>query len=123
MVNIVEVKTKKQQKLFVNFQIKLYKGCTYFCPPIIADEMAIFDPKKNANYEDCETVYYLAYKDGKLAGRIAGILQKASNKKTGKKMVRFSRVDFIDDFEVSKALFSAVEKWAKKKKMEAVHGP
>ncbi len=123
MVEIVEVKSKKQQKLFVNFQLKLYKDCPYFVPPIIADEMSIFDPKKNANYDDCETVYYLAYKEGKLVGRIAGILQKASNKKTGKKMVRFSRVDFVDDYEVSKALFDAVEKWARKKHMDAVHGP
>lgn len=123
MVEIVEVKTKKQQKLFVNFQLKLYKDCPYFVPPIVADELSIFSPKKNANYEDCETVYYLAYKDGMLAGRIAGILQNASNEKTGKKMVRFSRVDFIDDYEVSKALFDAVEKWAKSKKMDAVHGP
>ena len=123
MVDIIEVKTKRQQKIFVNFQLQLYKDCPYFVPPIISDEMCIFNPKKNANYEDCETVYYLAYKDGKVVGRIAGILQKASNSKTGKKMVRFSRVDFVDDIEVSKALFSAVEKWARKKHMDAVHGP
>jgi len=123
MVEIVEVKSKKQQKLFVNFQLKLYKDCPYFVPPIVADEMAIFNPKKNANYEDCETVYYLAYKNRQIVGRIAGILQKASNKKTGKKMVRFSRIDFIDDYEVSKALLSAVEKWARSKGMTAVHGP
>jgi len=123
MVKIEEVKTKKQQKLFVNFQMQLYKDCPYFVPPIIADELSIFNPKKNANFEDCETVYYLAYKNGKLAGRIAGILQKASNLKTGKKQVRFSRVDFIDDYEVSKALFNSVEKWAKSKNMQSVHGP
>jgi len=123
MVEIVEVKSKKQQKIFVNFQLQLYKDCPYFVPPIVADEMAIFNPKKNANYEDCETVYYLAYKNRQIVGRIAGILQKASNKKTGKKMVRFSRIDFIDDYEVSKALLSAVEKWARSKGMTAVHGP
>ncbi len=123
MVNIEEVKTKKQQKIFVQFQLDLYKDCPYFVPPIVSDELKIFNPKKNANFDDCEAVYYLAYKDGKVVGRIAGILQKASNAKTGKKLVRFSRVDFVDDIEVSKALFEAVEKWAKSKKMEAVHGP
>ncbi len=123
MVEIIEVKTKKQQKAFVNFQLKLYKDCPYFVPPIVSDELSIFNPKKNANYEDCETVYYLAYKDKKIVGRIAGILQMASNKKTGKKMVRFSRIDFVDDYEVSKALIGAVEKWARSRGMEAVHGP
>lgn len=123
MVEIVEVKTKKQQKDFVMFQLDLYKDCKYFVPPIVADELSIFNPKKNANYEDCETIYYLAYKDNKLVGRIAGILQNASNKKNNQKYVRFSRVDFINDKEVAKALFDAVEKWAKSKGMEYVHGP
>ena len=123
MVEIVEVKTKKQQKAFVNFQMELYKGNKYFVPPILADEMAIFDRKKNANFEECDMCYYLAYKDGKLVGRIAGILQKASNKKDNHKYVRFSRLDFINDQEVAKALFDAVEKWAKEQGMEYVHGP
>ena len=52
MVEIVEVKTKKQQKAFVNYQMELYKGNKYFVPPILADEMAIFDKKKNANFEE-----------------------------------------------------------------------
>ncbi len=123
MVDIVEVKSKKQQKLFVNFQLELYKDCPYFVPPMIADELAIFNKKKNANYENCEAVFYLAYKDNVLAGRVAAILQHAYNDKTGKKIVRFSRIDFIDDFEVSKALIAAVENWAKSKGMTHVHGP
>ncbi len=123
MVKIVEVKTRKQQKQFVMFQLKLYKDCPYFVPPIISDELSMFSPKKNANYEDCETVYYLAYKDDKIVGRIAGIIQGASNKKMNQKYARFSRVDFINDREVAKALFDAVEKWAKEKGMDHVHGP
>lgn len=123
MVEIVEVKTRKQRKAFVNFQVELYKDNKYFVPPILADEMGIFNKKKNANFEECDTCYYLAYKDGKLAGRIAGILQKACNKKMNQKYVRFSRIDFINDLEVAKALFKAVEGWAKAQGMEYVHGP
>lgn len=123
MVEIVQVKTKKQQKKFVMFQLELYKNNPYFVPPIISDELTIFDKNKNANYDDCETIYYLAYRDGKVVGRIAGILQRASNKKMSQKYVRFSRVDFINDIEVARALFEAVESWAKSLGMEAVHGP
>ncbi len=123
MIEIVEVKTKKQQKQFVLYQLELYKDNPYFVPPIIADEMTIFDKNKNANYEDCETIYFLAYKEGKIVGRIAGILQKASNAKMDQKNVRFSRVDFINNIEVARALFNAVENWAKSLGMNAVHGP
>ncbi len=123
MIEIVEVKTKKQQKLFVNFQIKLYKKCKYFVPPFIKEEMGLFDPKINPNYDDCEMVFYLAYKNGAVAGRIGGILQRISNKKTNQKYVRFTRIDFINDIEVVKALFKAVEDWAREKGQEYVHGP
>lgn len=122
MVEIVEVKTRKQQKQFVDFPLKLYKNCKYFAPPIYGDEMAVF--KKNYMYYDqSEAVYYLAYVDGKVVGRISGILQKASNEKWGQHRVRFTRFDAIDDQEVASALFAAVEKWAKEKGMTEVVGP
>ena len=91
--------------------------------PLRMSEFELFDPKKNASFEDCEAIYFLAYKDGKLVGRIAGILQKLYNEKTQEKRVRFTRFDCINDVEVAKKLLGAVEDWAKKIGMEVVHGP
>ena len=86
------------------------------------DEKKIF--KKNYVYYDtCEAVYYNAYKDGRMVGRISGILQKAANEKNGERRVRFTRFDSINDTEVAKALFGAVEKWALEKGMDTVCGP
>ncbi len=123
MIEIVEVKTKKQVRDFTLFPLKLYKDCPYYVPPFISDEMMLFNKKKNANLIDNEIVGYLAYKDKKVVGRIAGILQNKDNEITGKRRVRISRVDFIDDYDVSNALFSSVEEWAKSKGMDEVHGP
>ena len=123
MIEIVEVKTDKQKKLFVDFPTKLYKSSPYYVHPLRMDELALFDPEKNVSYDECEIVFYLAYKDGKVAGRICGIVQKVYNQKTNSKRVRFTRFDFIDDFEVAKALMDSVEKWAKSKGMDTVHGP
>lgn len=123
MINIKEVITRKDKKLFTLFPLKLYKNCKYYVPPLINDEMTIFNSKKNANLKECETVFYLAYKNDKLVGRIGAILHRTSNQKENKKYVRITRVDFIEDFDVAKALFNMVEKWAKDKEMEFVHGP
>lgn len=123
MITIKEVKTKKQQAEFVDFPTKLYKDNKFYVHPLRVDEMNIFNRKKNVNYEDCDAVYFLAYKDDKLVGRIAGIEQKLYNEKTKEKRVRFSRFDSINDEEVASALFSAVENWAKQKGMNKVHGP
>ena len=122
MVEIREVKTKKEQREFINFPLDLYEGNPYFVPPLYGDEKQIFS--KNYMYVDqTETIYLNAYRNGKMVGRISGILQKAANSKWKQKRVRFTRFDSIDDQEVANALFAAVEKWAKEKGMEEVVGP
>lgn len=123
MINVVEVKTRKQKKQFVDFPTKLYSGNNCYVHPLRMDEMALFDPKKNVSYDECEIVFYLAYKEGSVAGRICGIVQKVYNEKTCSKKVRFTRFDCIEDFEVAKALITKVEEWAKMQGMEYVHGP
>jgi len=123
MIEIKEVKTKKDIKTFVNFPNKLYKGCKNYSYPFKSDEIGNFNPKKNLSLKDCEVVTYLAYSDGKVVGRVQGIIQKAYNKKVNEKRVRFSRFDCINNVEVAKALLGAVESWAKNKGMEIIHGP
>lgn len=122
MIEIREVKTKKEQKEFLEFPLHLYKDNPFFVPPLYGDEKKIF--RKDYIYNDtCEAVYFLAFKDGKTVGRISGIIQKVSNEKTGERRVRFTRFDTVEDFEVAKALFEAVEAWALKKGMDTVCGP
>ena len=122
MVDIVEVKTKKQQREFLDFPLDMYKDNPYFVPPLYGDEKKIFS--KNYVYNDtCEHVYFNAYRDGKMVGRISGILQKSSNEIRNEKRVRFTRFDSIDDQEVASALFKAVEDWARSKGMDTVCGP
>ena len=79
MIEIVEVKTDKQKKLFVDFPTKLYKKNPYYVHPLRGDELNLFDPDKNVSYDECEIVFYLAYKDNEVAGRICGIVQKVYN--------------------------------------------
>ena len=122
MVSVMEVTTKKQQREFLDFPLELYKDCPYFVPPLYGDEKKMFRPDY-VYYDTCESVFYNAYRDGKMVGRIQGILQKAHNEKTGEKRIRFTRFDAIDDQEVADALFAAVEQWARKKGMDTVCGP
>ncbi|MBR2341129.1 MAG: hypothetical protein IKA72_01800 [Clostridia bacterium] len=122
MLEIKQVKTRKEAKEFVNFPLRLYKGNPYFVPPLYGDEMALF--KKKTVYDDqAESIFYIAKRDGKVVGRIHGILQHASNKKWNQKRVRFTRFDCIDDQEVANALFKKVENWAREKGMDTVVGP
>lgn len=122
MVEIKEVKSKKEARIFINFPLKMYKDNPYFVPPLYMSERELFK-KKNQYTSSCDTVYFLAYKDNKVVGRISGIIQRDANKKWERKRVRFTRFDSIDDQEVADALFGAVEKWAKDKGMNEFCGP
>lgn len=123
MVEIKEVTNKWQLYEFVRFGNELYKDCPNFCPHLIMDELGTFDVKKNPAHEVCDQVHYLAYRDGKIVGRVCGIINHAANEKWGVKHVRFGWIDFIDDLEVSKALLDAVAAWGKSKGMDALNGP
>lgn len=122
-VQIREVKDKSTLKKFVQFNIKLYEGNPYHVPGLIDDEMMTLDKEKNPAFEFCESIYFLAYKGEEIVGRIAGIINHKANEIWNQKYARFSFLDFIDDTEVSKALFDAVENWAVKKGMNGIQGP
>lgn len=123
LIEIKKVESKKGMKTFIDFHYDLYEGNEYDVPNLFSDEMNTLSKDKNAAFDFCEAEYYLAYKDGKLAGRVAAIINHKANNKWGKKSVRFGWIDFIDDREVSKALLDAVEKYGKEKGMEDMVGP
>ncbi len=122
MLTIREVRTKKEQRDFVRFPLKLYAGNQWYVPMLYGGEFDIFKPDYPFN-KVCDSVCYSAYRDGKIVGRIQGIIQREANEKWGQKRVRFTRFDAVDDTEVSNALFDAVTEWAKSKGMEEFVGP
>ena len=124
MVEIKKIEpTKSNLKKFTQFQIDLYKNNPYFVPPLVSDDVGTLSPDKNPAFDFCEAVYYMAYKNGKPVGRIAGIINSQVNEKSRGATARFGFIDFIDDEEVSKALIKAVEDWAREKGMKKMIGP
>jgi GNAT superfamily N-acetyltransferase len=123
MIELKEVKTKSELKKFIKFGTDLYLDSPYFCPPLVFDEVNTFDPKKNPVHEFSLNVKYLAYKEGKIVGRIVGIINRLANEAWNKKQLRFGWFDFIDDKEVSKALLDKVCDWGKQHGMTEMNGP
>lgn len=120
---IKKVSNKKELKTFIRFNYELYKNNPYSVPDLYDDMLGTFSPQKNAAFEFCEADYFLAYKDDKVVGRVAAIINRRANETWNKKEVRFGWIDFVDDPEVSKALLDQVEAWGKERGMEAMVGP
>ena len=123
MIEIVTVENKKQEKDFVMFPFKLYKDCDYWVPPIIKEELESMDKTKNPVFKNAEAEFYLAYKDGKIAGRIAAIVNWVEIEEQKKNKLRFGWYDTIDDVQVSKMLIEKVIDFGKKRKLDFIDGP
>lgn len=123
MITIKEVKNWRDGWRFTEFPNHMYKDVEAYVPALSIDERTVFHQKKNPAHAYCESIRFLAYKDNKVVGRIAGIINHAWNDAYKRKTGRFTRIDMIDDIEVTKALIAAVETWSKEKGMNELIGP
>lgn len=122
-VTIKAVSSKSEMKTFVRFANRLYKGNSFYVPSMPLDDLNTLDKKKNGAFEFCEAEYYLAYKDGNVAGRVAAIINHKANESWKVRQVRFGWFDFIDDIEVSEALLNAVIDFGRSHGMTQIAGP
>jgi GNAT superfamily N-acetyltransferase len=123
MIKIRKVNTKNELKQFIQFYYDLYRGNENAVPFLYSDEMATLRRDKNPSFECCEAEYFLAYKDEKIVGRVAAIINRRANERWNCHQVRFGWFDFIDDMEVSTALLNAVEEWGRERGMTEIAGP
>ena len=107
----------------MQLQIDMYEDNPYFVPPLVSDDVDTLDPKKNPAYDFCDVRCFMAYKNGKPVGRIAGIINNTLNEKHGAKDIRFGFFDFPDEIEVSRGLLEKVEEWGKERGLRRIVGP
>ena len=122
-IQVKEVQNDKELDAFVKFPMILYKNNPYYVPPIINDEKQSMSKEHNPIFREAEARYFLAYKDNKIVGRIAAIINWKEVKEQGKSKMRFGWFDTIDDIEVTKALLDVVHQIGKENQLEFVEGP
>ena len=122
-IEIKKVTDRKQLRQFVQFYYDLYRGNLHFVPYLFFDEMNTLRHDKNPSFECCDAEYFMAFRDGKMVGRVAAIINRRANERWNVRQVRFGWFDFIDDIEVSRALLKAVEDWGREQGMNQMAGP
>lgn len=123
-IDIIHIPARRSAlRRFVNFGIDLYRDNECFVPPLVSDELNTLLPQKNPAFEFCEAQCFMAYRNGKPAGRIAAIINHRVNSRTGSNDLRFGFVDFTDDDEVVDALFEAAARWGRERGMNSMVGP
>ena len=123
MIQLIEVKTKKELKQFIKLPYTIHKNHKEWLPPLISDEWKIFDKTKNHSFEHCDNILYLAKKNDVIIGRIMGIINHTYNTGNKEKNVRFYGLECYDDTQVYDKLITAIEVWGKQKGMDTIIGP
>lgn len=124
MANIVikEVETKKEYDDFVELPFQLYKDNKYWVAPIKKDYLASIQGKDN-DLNLTKHSIYLAYKDGKVAGRIIAYIDEEINEIHNIKVGYISEFECIDDQSVADALFEKCDEFFKEHGLDTVKGP
>ena len=122
-IEIKTVKNKRELKQFIRFYYDLYRGSKYAVPFLFFDEMATLRSDKNPSFECCEAEYFMAFRDGRMVGRVAAIINRRANERWNRQLVRFGWFDFVDDPEVSQSLLQKVEEWGREHGMNEIAGP
>ena len=122
-ISVKKVSGSKEMRIFIDFANRLYGEHPCYVPNLLSDDAATLDPSKNHAFEFCEAEYFLAWKDGKVAGRVAAIINHRANEAWKVRQVRFGWIDFIEDINVLKALLHAVAGWGKERGMTDIAGP
>ena len=110
MLTIQPVNTtnKPQVKQFVEFPFELYKDCPQWVPPLFTDSYLQLNRKKHPFSNIPTPIFSLAFRDGKLVGRIAVLENKPFNKCHNTKDAEFYFFNSINGYEVANALFASV---------------
>ncbi|MCX7861532.1 MAG: N-acetyltransferase [Bacteroidales bacterium] len=121
-IQIYEIQNRKDLNKFISFQFELYKNNPYWCPPLFKSEMDTLQ-WGSPSFDFCQARYFMAYRNNKIVGRVAAIVNHKANEIWNEQRIRFGWIDFIDDLEVSAALISQVEQWGKELGLNEIHGP
>jgi hypothetical protein len=122
-IEIVECKTRAERRQFIEFQWEIYKGDSYWVPPLISEREAFYDKTKNPFFEHSDAAMFMARCNGKIAGTIVAIHNRRHNEFQGDKVGFFGGFEVINDFTVAKALLDTARDWVAARGLNVLRGP
>jgi GNAT superfamily N-acetyltransferase len=122
-VSVAAVSTKADQKAFLQFAWDHYAGDPYWVPPIRSEIKGLLNYRHHPFYDKGSIQTFLAYRDNKIVGRIAAIIDGFHNEHHKEQRGMFGFFESIDDDEVAAALFDAAKDWFAERGITQLRGP
>ena len=123
MVSVQPVRSGADLGRFLKLPFRLYRNDPNCVPPLLSDLKNTLTPGRNPFWNHAERELFLARRDGTVVGRIAAVVDRNYNAYHQSKLAFFGYFETEDDLEVARALFAAVDRFARDRGLTAVYGP
>lgn len=123
--SVVEVVTKAQRRAFVHYPFTRYALDPCWVPPLRSSLRQQFDPARNPFLLHCDHALFLLVRDGRIAGRIAALVDRLAVDDWGEPIGMFAYFECgdEDDREGAVALFDAARAWLRAQGITKMRGP
>lgn len=123
-MDVRPVVTRADRKAFVRFPWRIYPGSyPAWVPPLLAEEHKRIDPERNPFFLHGDAALFLAYSNGKPAGRIAAIENRQHNEFHDDRVGFFGFFESVDDPLVAAALLDEAAGWVGERGLTSLRGP
>jgi len=122
-IEIKPVRTAGEKRKFLTFPWEIYRDDPLWVPPLLPERKKVTDPERGVFFDRGEAEFFLAYRDGKLAGTICAAEDPPTNQNRGKKECMFGFLEYIEDFDIFQALIDQVKNWGKERSLDSLYGP
>ncbi len=123
MTQIRELTSSSEVRSFIDFEFTLMQDNPYWVPPLVREELEVFDRNKNPAFNYADARLFMAYKEGEPVGRVAAIVNRFEVNQQEKSKLRFGWFDTINDPEVAKRLMEKLKEIGREWGLRYMEGP
>jgi GNAT superfamily N-acetyltransferase len=121
-MTIERVSDKPGMDRFIRFPWKVYRGDPNWVPPLLS-EMKFILGEENPFFHHAEAAYFLAHKNGEVAGRVAAIIDRNHINVHHEQAGFFGFFECLPDSAVARDLLDAAASWLRERGIEIMRGP
>jgi GNAT superfamily N-acetyltransferase len=114
---------KRELNAFIKLPWRLYRNERNWVPPLLFERRRFFDRDRNPFFAHAEAEYFLAWRDGRLVGRITAHIDRNFNEFQHNDWGMFGFFECENDREAAFALLRTAEEWLRARHRDRMVGP
>ncbi|MBM3152097.1 MAG: GNAT family N-acetyltransferase [Chloroflexi bacterium] len=123
MIEVRQVRTARQKRLFLSFPWRIYARDPLWVPPLLPERRRTTDPQRGIFFKDGQAEFFIAWRDGRPVGTLCLAEDRNNTRHKGYAEGLYGFVECVQDYAVFEAMFRHAEGWARARGMKSLYGP